>query len=87
MIDVLIAAFVILFGYLAGRGNVFLYILGMALYALDGILMLFAGDYFPAAFHGLALFFMFQGLRALFVFRGGAKSAPQMWELLEYRIK
>ena len=37
----------------------------MIIYTFDGLIFLLFQDWFSLGFHGLALFFMFQGLRAL----------------------
>ena len=63
-VDVLVAGIFALFGYLAASGRKWGYVLGMILYGLDGLLFLLAGDLFSLAFHGLALFFILQGLVA-----------------------
>jgi hypothetical protein len=54
-----------LFGWLANRGQGWAFLLGMALYLLDGLLFLLVGDWLSLAFHGFALYCMFNGYTAL----------------------
>lgn len=64
MIDLLIAGIFVLCGYFAGKLHIWAFVVGMILYALDGVIMLILGAYLPAAFHVFALFMMFKGLSA-----------------------
>jgi hypothetical protein len=50
--------------WLAQKGLQWGFIVGMALFALDALLILWAGDWLGLAFHGLALYFLFKGLMA-----------------------
>lgn len=54
-IDVCIAGIFVLFGILGRKRHLWAVILGMVLYALDGIVLLLFRDYFGAAFHAWAL--------------------------------
>jgi hypothetical protein len=63
--EILVAGIFVLFGVLARKGLRWAFIVGMVLYALDGVLWLVLGVYLPAGFHLLALWFIFGGLRAL----------------------
>ena len=64
IVDIVIAAGVAIVGYLAFRGHTSAYVAGMALYALDGLIFVVAGDYLAAGFHGFALWGMWRGLSA-----------------------
>lgn len=64
IIDLLIAGIFVLCGYFAGKLHIWAFVIGMILYALDGVIMLLLGAYLPAAFHAFALFMMFKGLSA-----------------------
>jgi hypothetical protein len=52
------------FGWLARRGILIAYAIGMFLYLLDGLLFLFLQDLMSVAFHGFALFCMWSGFSA-----------------------
>jgi len=54
-----------LFGYLGLRKHVWVFWVGMLLYALDGAILLLLQDFLSAAFHGWVLFNLFQGVKAL----------------------
>jgi hypothetical protein len=63
--EILVAGIFVLFGILGRKGLRWAFIVGMVLYALDGVLWLVLGVYLPAGFHLLPLWFIFGGLRAL----------------------
>jgi hypothetical protein len=67
--DVLAAAVFAGFGLLARRMTLWPFVTGMALYALDGGLLLLAGDYFSAAFHVYVIYCLYLGVRALREYR------------------
>jgi len=60
-----VAAAMALFGVFARQGQKWAFLIGMLIYALDGVLLLANGVYFSAAFHGLILFYIFRGFRQL----------------------
>jgi hypothetical protein len=62
--DLIIASGVVLFGYLARKRLRWVFVLGMVLYAVDGLWFLLAGDVFSLGFHAFALFGIFGGFRA-----------------------
>lgn len=64
-VDCFVAGIVALFALLAGRRRGWAFIVGMALYALDGLVFLLFGDFLSAGFHAFALFGIFSGYRAL----------------------
>ena len=53
------------FGWLANRGLGWAFLVGMVLYALDGLLFLFVGDWISIAFHAFALVCVGKGYQAL----------------------
>lgn len=64
-IDILIAGIYVLFGFLANKGFKAGFIVGMVLYALDGLIFLMVQDFLSIGFHVFALFWIFGGLKAL----------------------
>jgi hypothetical protein len=62
--DILVAGIFILFGVLARKGYNEAFIVGMVLYALDGLLFLLVKDYLGLGFHVFALFFIYSGFKA-----------------------
>jgi len=63
--EILVAGIFVVIGLLARQGLRWVFILGLILYAVDGIIWLAFGDWLPAVFHLLGLFGIFGGLRAL----------------------
>ena len=68
VLDVVINGFVsgtfVLFGYFAVKGQRWAFLVGMGLYALDGLLLLGAKDFLGMGFHAYALFAIYRGLQA-----------------------
>ena len=69
LLDVVINGFVVgvfaLFWNFARKGQSWAFILGMSIYALDGLLLLLFKDIFSVAFHGYALYRIYQGMSVL----------------------
>jgi hypothetical protein len=63
-LDLFIAALVAGAGWLAHRRFTAVFIIGMVLYALDGLIFLMVGDLMSVGFHALALWGMYSGLSA-----------------------
>ncbi len=63
-LDVGMAGVFVFFGWLASKGREWAFILGMILYALDGLLFLLVKDMVGIGFHLFALFFIYRGLKA-----------------------
>jgi hypothetical protein len=76
IINGFLAAVFLLFFNFARRGQKWAFIVGMSLYALDGLLMLGIGALLAAGFHALALFFMFGGIGAINKLRELEEAAP-----------
>jgi hypothetical protein len=65
LLDALVLAVFMAFGYFAKKGHSWSFIVGMVCYAADGcILLLLAPEMMSVLFHGLALVFIFLGLMA-----------------------
>lgn len=74
MVNVLIAGMFAAFAYFGGRGSVLMFIAGIFLYALDGVLYLVLGEYLGAGVHAFALFFIIRGLMAAVEFNSKTKN-------------
>ena len=64
IIDLLIAGMFVGFGVMAAKRDTWAFIAGMIIYALDSIIFIMDGDFLGIAFHALALWFIFGGLKA-----------------------
>jgi hypothetical protein len=78
MFDILVAAVFAGFGYFAGRGSAAMFIVGIVIYVLDGLIYLVFGDYLAAGFHAFALFYIIRGLLAAFEMRKLSHAGPMM---------
>lgn len=65
VINVIVAAVCAAFGVLGMRRKTWALWLGMALYTLDGLLLVLFQDWLSVAFHGYALYRIYQGLGAI----------------------
>jgi hypothetical protein len=65
IINGIIAGVFVLFWNFARKGEKWAWYLGMAVYAVDGLLLLLFKDYLAIAFHAYALYRMSSGLRLL----------------------
>jgi hypothetical protein len=63
-LNVLVVGACVGLGFLAERGHTWAFILGMVLYALDGLIFLWVQDWLPLGFHAFALYFIYRGLAA-----------------------
>lgn len=64
-IDLIIAGIFVTFGYFANKKYKRSFIIGMFLYALDGLIFIFFKDYLSLAFHVYALYCISKGLKAI----------------------
>ena len=64
VLDVLAAAAFVFFGVFANKRHTWSFIVGMALYALDGLIYLIAQEWLGVGFHVFALFCLFRGFKA-----------------------
>jgi magnesium-transporting ATPase (P-type) len=65
VINGFVAGVFVLFWHFARRGQQWAFLLGMGLYALDALLMLYFHDMLAAAFHGYALYRMYSGMSGI----------------------
>jgi hypothetical protein len=69
VLDIIINGFVVgifvLFWKFASKGQSWAFMVGMILYALDGLLLLMFKDIFSVAFHAYALFRIYTGMKLL----------------------
>jgi hypothetical protein len=75
--DLITAAVVVVFGVLAARRQTWAFVVGMALYALDGLLFLLAMDFLGIGFHAFALFCLYRGFTACRELNGTAGAHAQ----------
>ena len=69
VLDLIINGFVagifVLFWNFARMGQSWAFLVGMALYALDGLILILFKDYLGVAFHAYALFRIYSGMRGI----------------------
>lgn len=63
-LDLVVAGMFVLLGVFANWRQTWAFIAGMIFYALDGAIMIFAGDVLGIIIHALALYFLFRGFQA-----------------------
>jgi hypothetical protein len=71
--DLVAAGVFVLFGVLARKRQVWAFLVGMVLYALDGLLFILVADWLSVAFHAFALWGIYGGLKAM---KGLSASPP-----------
>lgn len=67
-LDLMAAGVLVLFGVFGSKGHLWAFIVGMVLFALDGVIFLLVQDWIGVAFHAFVLYCLFrgfQGCRAL----------------------
>jgi hypothetical protein len=64
VLDVLAAGLFVLFGVFATKKRLWAFIVGLIVYALDGLIFLLAGDWLGVGFHVFALLCIFAGCNA-----------------------
>ena len=62
--DFVVIAMFAFFGYYAGKRSSAVFIIGIIIYVLDGLLLLLLGVFLSAGFHAFALFFIIRGFMA-----------------------
>jgi hypothetical protein len=72
-LDLLAAGVCALFGVFSGKGQSWAFIVGMLLFALDGLIFVLEQDWLAAGLHALALFFIFRGFLACLKLRKAAR--------------
>ena len=63
--DVIVAGTFVAFGVFSRRRYKWAFIVGMILYAMDGLIFLLVRDFLSIGFHVFALFFIFGGFKAI----------------------
>jgi hypothetical protein len=63
-LDLCVAGLFILFGFLGHKGYAWAFLVGMVLFALDGLIFLLAQDWLGVGFHALVLWWLFRGFGA-----------------------
>ena len=64
VLSLITAGVLIGFGVLAGKRHTWAFIVGMVLFALDGVIFLLAQDWIGVAFHAFVLYCFFRGFKA-----------------------
>jgi hypothetical protein len=64
VLDIILTAVFVVFGVLAGKKFLWAYILGMAVFFLDGLVSLLVQDWISVIAHGVVLVFMVPGFMA-----------------------
>jgi len=64
VLDLLAAGVLVLFGIFGNKGHSWAFIVGMILFALDGVLFLLVQDWLGVGFHAFILFCLFRGFKA-----------------------
>jgi len=64
VLDLIVAGVFVLFGVLSHKRHTWAFVLGMVLYALDGLIFLIAQDWLGLGFHAFVLFCLFRGVKA-----------------------
>ena len=77
--DVFVAAIVCLFGWLSRRPVLPIFVVGMILYLLDGLIYLLVRDWMSVGFHAFVLFGMWNGFNAY-------RQMKQMKAVLEQQL-
>jgi hypothetical protein len=65
VIDLGAVALFVFFGFFARKGHRWAFVVGMVFYFFDALIFLLGPDYFGLAFHALALWFLWGGLKAI----------------------
>jgi hypothetical protein len=63
-LDLCVAGLFILFGFLGNKGHTWAFLVGMVLFALDGLIFLLFQDWLGVGFHVLVLYWLFRGFNA-----------------------
>lgn len=64
VLDLVVAGVFVLFGVFANKGHLWAFIVGMVLFALDGLIFLLAQDWIGVGFHVFVLYCLFRGVQA-----------------------
>jgi hypothetical protein len=86
-LDALAVSFFVAMGWFAARGHVWAFLAGGIVYALDAVVFLLFEDWLPAAFHGLALFFIHVAYKELRILLKNSNIPPLVSPSLESNSK
>ena len=64
VLDLIVTGIFVLFGYLANQKQLWAYVIGIVVFALDGLLSLVVGDIIGVLAHAFVLFFLIRGFIA-----------------------
>lgn len=64
ILNVLVAAFFVFLGVFAGKGHTWAFVIGLVIYAIDGLMFLAFQLWLPLAFHVFVCYCLFRGLAA-----------------------
>ena len=76
IIDAIALATFVGFGFLSRKGQLWAFVTGIVLYTLDAGIYILGQDWMSVAFHGLALFYMIRGAKALHAALKAAAEPP-----------
>jgi hypothetical protein len=80
LFNLIVVTICAVFGLLANKKKAWAFWVGMALYAMDGLIFLLVQDYFSLGFHAFALWGIYGGLRALNEIRAAEMGQPRETE-------
>jgi hypothetical protein len=64
VLDLIVTGILVLFGYLANQKQIWAYLIGMVVFAFDGLLSLLVSDMISVLAHAVVLFFLIRGFMA-----------------------
>jgi len=64
VLDLIVTGIFVLFGYLANQKQIWAYLIGMVVFAFDGLLSLLVSDMISVLAHAVVLFFLIRGFMA-----------------------
>jgi hypothetical protein len=73
-LNIVIAGAFILLGVFANKAHLWAFIVGMAVYALDGVIFAMVGQWLAAGFHAFVLYGLFNGFRAARLLRAAGSA-------------
>ena len=74
VLDLLAAGILVLFGIFGNKGHSWAFIVGMILFALDGVIFLLEQDWLGVGFHAFILFCLFRGFTACRELKAASRS-------------
>jgi zinc transporter ZupT len=64
VLNLIVAGFFVFLGVFAYKGHTWAFIVGLVIYALDALIFLVVGLWFPLAFHAFVIYCLYRGLAA-----------------------